>query len=181
MPSLKTTLLAVGGVAVVSVVGVLGYAATRPDTFRVERSTTIQAPPAKAYAQVEDFHKWTAWSPWEKLDPNLKRTYSGAESGKGAVYEWAGDGNVGKGRMEILETAAPTKIFIKLNFTEPFKAENGTLFTFTPEGGATKVTWTMDGRNEYIGKVMSVFMDMDKMVGKDFETGLANLKALAEK
>ncbi len=180
MTSLKTTLLAVGAVVAASVVGVLGYAATRPDTFHVQRSISIEAPAAKVFPHVNDFHKWTAWSPWEKLDPNLKRTYSGAESGKGAVYAWAGNSDVGKGRMEILEAAAPAKIDIKLNFTEPFEEETSTVFTFAPEGKATTVTWTMDGRNQFIGKLMSVFMDMDKMVGKDFETGLANLKTLAE-
>lgn len=181
MASLKTPLLALGALAVVTTLGALGFAATKPDTFRLERSNTIQAPAAKVFPHVNDFHAWTAWSPWEKLDPNLKRSYSGAESGPGAVYEWAGDDKVGKGRMEILEAAAPAKIVIKLSFIEPFKAENRAIFTFAPEGEATKVTWAMEGQNQFVGKVISLFMDMDTMVGKDFETGLANLKAVAEK
>lgn len=181
MSTLKTSLLAAGGVFGLAVVGVLGYAATQPDTFKVERATTIQAPPAAVYPHVADFHKWTAWSPWEKLDPNLQRTYGGATSGKGATYAWAGSKDVGKGSMAITEADEPNKLLIDLRFTEPFQAENLTTFAFTPDDGGTKVTWTMEGKNPFIGKVMHLFMDMDAMVGKDFEKGLADLKAVAEK
>jgi hypothetical protein len=159
--------------------GFLAFAATRPDTFRVQRSTSIKAPPEKISALIQDFHNWTSWSPWEKLDPALKRTYSGAASGTGAVYEWEGNQKAGQGRMEITE-ASPTRTTIKLDFLKPFEAHNTVDFALEPVGESTNVTWVMDGTNSYLGKVMSVFFNMDRMVGKDFETGLANLKAAAE-
>ena len=168
-------------VVAVLLAGVLGYAATKPDTFRVERSATIDAPPEEIYALIDDFHHWGAWSPYEKLDPAMRRTHSGAMSGRGAVYAWASDGKAGVGRMEITEAAAPSRIAIQLDFTKPMKSHNIAEFTLEPAGGgATRVTWAMHGPNHYVGKVMSVFFDVDHMVGRDFETGLANLKALAE-
>ena len=167
-------------IAVVAIAAVLVYAATRPDTFRIKRQASIQAAPDKIFALINDFRNWQSWSPWENMDPALKRSYSGAASGPGAVYEWEGNKKVGKGRMEIVE-AVPSRVAIKLDFLKPFEAHNVAEFTLIPRGGATDVIWAMHGPNLFIGKVMSLFFDMDRMVGKDFETGLANLKALAER
>lgn len=167
-------------IVLVAIVAVLIYAATKPDSFRVQRAISIKAPPEKIFAILNDFRRWGAWSPWEKLDPELKRTYSGAESGPGAVYEWEGNRKVGAGRMEITDGPPPSRVAIKLDFIRPFEAHNTAEFALEPKGDLTTVTWTMHGRNIFIGKVMSVFVDMDKMVGKDFEKGLANLKAAAE-
>jgi hypothetical protein len=173
-------------VVAVAVAVLLVYAATRPDSFRFERATTIQAPPEKLFALVNDFHRWTAWSPWEKVDPQLKRTYSGPEAGKGAVYAWEGNNNVGSGRMEITDAvpvskAAPSKILIQLDFLKPFEAHNTAEFTFTPGPQGTTVTWAMFGPSPYVSKLMGVFMNMDRMVGSQFEQGLANLRSAAEK
>jgi len=159
---------------------VLIYASTtRPDTFTYARSTRVNAGPEKIAPLVNDFKQWGAWSPYEHRDPDLKRTYSGNPNGVGSVYAWEGNKNVGAGRMEILEST-PRNVRIKLDFFAPFKANNFAEFTFKPQGDATEVVWAMTGKNVLIGKVMSVFMDMDKMVGKDFETGLAAMKTAAE-
>ncbi len=163
------------------ILGILAVAATKPDTFQVERTATVDAPAEAVFPLINDFHRWDSWSPWEKLDPNMARTHSGAESGVGAVYEWEGNSDVGAGRMEITESEAPSKVTIQLDFTEPFESSNITRFTLEPEGETTKVTWAMHGPNQFMGKVMSVFVSMDAMVGKDFEEGLANLTAAAEK
>lgn len=162
------------------IVALLGYAMTKPDTFRIERSASINAAPEVIFAHLNDFRSWRAWSPWEELDPALQRTFSGAAIGAGAVYAWQGNSEVGAGRMEIVESSPASKLNIKLDFTEPFEGHNMTEFTLTPEGETTKITWAMQGPNQFIGKVMSIFIDMDSMIGKDFETGLANLKAVAE-
>lgn len=159
---------------------VLIYASTtRPDTFTYSRSTRIDAPAEMIAPLISDFKRWTTWSPYEHRDPNLKRTYSGNPSGVGSIYAWEGNKNVGSGRMEILEST-PRNIRIQLDFFAPFKANNLAEFTLTPQGSATEVVWAMTGKNVLIGKVMSVFMDMDKMLGTDFETGLANMKTAAE-
>ena len=173
----KTTLLIIPAAAAV----LLLYAATSPDTFRVERSASIKAPPEKIYALINDFHQFGAWSPWEQLDPQMKRSYSGAASGKGAVYAWQGNKEVGAGRMEIMDAVAPSKVLIKLDFLQPFEAHNTTEYTLRTQGDATTVTWAMHGPSPYIAKVMGIFASMDSMVGKDFEKGLAKLKAEAEK
>jgi hypothetical protein len=167
-------------VIVVLIAGVLVYAATRPDTFRVQRAATLNAPPGKIAPLISDFHNWGAWSPWEKLDPAMQRTFSGAPAGKGAVYEWSGNGKAGAGRMEILD-ASPARVSIKLDFLKPFEAHNLTDFTLEPQAGGTRVNWDLHGPMPYLSKLMCVFVSMDKMVGKDFEQGLANLKAAAEK
>ncbi|MBX9799033.1 MAG: SRPBCC family protein [Burkholderiaceae bacterium] len=164
----------------VVIIAILVFATTKPDTFRVERTTTIKAPPEKIYPLINDFHSWTTWSPYEKKDPDMKRTHSGAASGQGAVYEWDGDKNVGKGRMEITESSPASRIVIKLDFLAPFEAHNTAEFTLQPQGDATQVTWSMYGPASYMSKLMSVFFNMDKMVGDDFAIGLANLKAAAE-
>ncbi len=168
-------------IVVILIAAVLIYAATKPNTFRVERSISIKASPEKIFAIIDDFHLWGAWSPWEKIDPTMKRTFSGAANGKGAVYAWEGNNKVGTGRMEIMESSLPSKIIIKLDFLKPFEAHNTAEFTLEPQGDSTKLTWAMYGPSPYISKVMTVFCSMDNMVGKDFEAGLANLKALAEK
>lgn len=168
-------------VVAVSVVAVLVYAATKPDTFRVQRTTSIKAPPEKIFATLNDFQSWGAWSPYETKDPAMRRTYSATTKGKGAVYEWDGDKNVGKGRMEITESSPPSKVALNLNMIKPFEAHNVVEFTLEPQGDATRVTWAMNGRTPYIAKIVHVFMNVDRMVGDDFETGLANLKTLAER
>ncbi len=168
-------------VVVVIIAGILGFAAAKPDTFRVERKASIQAPPEKVFAHLNDFKSWGAWSPWEKKDPAMKRTFSANTSGKGATYAWDGNNDVGKGSMEIAESAAPSKLTIHLSFQKPFEARNLVTFALRPAGGGTEVTWSMQGDSNFMSKVFQVFMDMDKMVGKDFEAGLANLKATAEK
>jgi len=160
---------------------VLILAATKPDTFSVRRVTTVRAPPEKIFPLINDFHQWGTWSPWEDKDPAMKRTYSGAGSGKGAVYAWDRNKNVGTGRMEILEVSAPSKIVIKLDFFKPFEAHNTAEFTMLPQGDATSLTWLMHGPAPFMSKVMQVFMNMDKMIGKDFEAGLAKLKKLTER
>lgn len=167
-------------VFVVAVAGLLAYAATRPDDFRVQRSIVIKAPPEKVMAVVADLRGWTAWSPYEKKDPAMKRAYAGAPAGKGATYEWDGNKDVGHGRMEILE-AGPSKVLIKLDFITPFEAHNTAEFTAVPRGDGTNVTWAMYGPSPYVAKVMQTVMDMDKMIGTDFEAGLASLKTVAEK
>ncbi|WP_426299982.1 SRPBCC family protein [Arthrobacter sp. R-11] len=151
-------------------------------TFSVSRNAFIPAPAAEIFPLVNDFHKWTAWSPWEAVDPNLKRSYSGNESGVGAKYTWSGNNKAGSGNMEIVNAVEPTKINIRLEFTKPMKAVNPTEFTFSPEGEGTRVTWTMTGENKtFMSKVFALFMNMDKLVGKDFEKGLASLGAAAAK
>jgi uncharacterized protein YndB with AHSA1/START domain len=164
---------------------VLILAATKPDTFSVRRAAVVKAPPEKIFPLISDFHQWTAWSPWENRDPAMNRSYSGSQSGKGAVYAWQGNKNVGSGRMEILEAASPSTVVIKLDFFKPFEAHNTAEFTMQPEGdaagGTTGINWVMHGPAPFMSKVMQVFMNMDRMIGKDFEKGLANLKRLSEK
>jgi uncharacterized protein YndB with AHSA1/START domain len=160
---------------------VLILAARKPDTFRVQRATTVKAPPEKIFPLINEFHQWRTWSPYETKDPAMKRSYSGEASGKGAVYGWEGNKNVGSGRMEILDAEAPSRIIIKLDFFTPFEGHNTAEFTMLPQGDGTNVTWLMHGPAPFIGKIMHVFINMDHMVGKDFEIGLANLKRLTEK
>jgi len=168
-------------VIVLLIAGVLIFAATKPDTFRVQRSAGIKAPPEKVFAILNDFQKWGSWSPWEKKDPAMKRTWGAVTSGKGAKYAWEGNSDVGKGSMEIAESSPSSRLTIKLDFIEPFEGHNIVDFTLEPKGDATNVTWTMHGPMPFISKVISVFCNMDSMIGKDFEAGLANLKAVAEK
>jgi uncharacterized protein YndB with AHSA1/START domain len=168
-------------VLAIAIAVVLILAATKPDRFSVRRAATIKAPPEKIFSAISDFHQWTSWSPWEHRDPAMKRTYSGADSGKGAVYAWDGNKNVGSGRMEILDVSVPSKVVIKLDFLKPFEAHNTAEFTMLPQGDAINLTWVMHGPLVFMAKVMHVFINMDKMIGKDFEAGLANLKNLTEK
>ena len=175
-----TIALTVVVVLVVALAALLGFAATKPNDFRVQRATSIKAPPEKIFALINDFDRWSAWSPFEKRDPAMKRTRSGAATGKGAVYEWDGNSKVGKGRMEITDTSPPSKVTIKLDFFRPFEGHNVAEFTLDGRGSATTVTWTMFGPAAFIAKVMGVFFSMESMIGKDFEAGLANLKTLCE-
>lgn len=168
-------------VIVVLIAALLVYAATKPDTFRVQRSTTIQAPPERIFALINDFPSWRSWSPYETLGPAMKRTFTGAASGRGAVYEWESNGKAGVGRMEITESIPPSTIMIKLDFIKPFEAHNIAEFTLATNGAATTVTWAMHGPLPYVAKVAHVILNIDRMVGRDFEAGLATLKAAAEK
>jgi uncharacterized protein YndB with AHSA1/START domain len=170
------------GVIVLAVAGVAAYAAvTQPDSFRVTRSLNISAPPEKIYPILSDFHRSPEWSPYEKLDPDMKRTHSGAAAGKGAVYAWDGDSNAGAGRMEIVDAVPNQSVTLKLDFIRPFEGSNVVEYKLQPKGSATQVSWDMHGPMPFISKVICVFVDLDKMIGKDFEAGLASLKTLAEK
>ena len=170
------------GIAIFGLIAaVLSLASRKPKELRVRRSTRINAPADRIFANIIDFHRWEAWSPWEKLDPAMKKTHSGPPSGKGAVYEWVGNSKVGQGRMEITDATAPSRVAIALHFIKPFEARNTTEFALVPAGSnATDVTWSMVGPSPFITKVMGVFMDMDKMICKDFEKGLSSLKDVAE-
>ena len=172
-------------VVALAVLAVLGLAASKPDTFQVQRSTTIQAPPDKIFPLINDFKRWPEWSPWEALDPAMQRSLSGAASGPGAIYAWEGNKEVGAGRMEILQAATPSKISIKLDFIRPFEGHNTTDFSLTPAADSanpgTTVTWLMQGPTPFVSKLMQVFVSMDRLIGKDFEAGLAKMKAVAER
>ena len=163
-----------------AVAGLFGFAASRPNEFKIQRRARVKATPDKVFAHINDFHKWTAWSPWEKLDPAMTRTHSGSASGKGAVYEWQGTRTVGKGRMEITDVTPSRRVAIDLQFIEPWKAHNTTEFILEPVGSETEITWKMTGTNPFMMKVMGVFMNMDKLVGNDFEKGLVGLKSVSE-
>jgi hypothetical protein len=156
------------------------YAQNRPDDFRVERRTSINAAPDTIFPLLDDFRRWPEWSPWENKDPAMKRTYVGAPAGQGAAYAWRGNRNVGAGRMEIIETSPPLRLLIDLHFLKPFAARHKAEFHLEPAGAATRVTWVMHGRAHPIMKTMGLFTNMDRMIGRDFETGLANLKRASE-
>jgi hypothetical protein len=174
---LKKVLLGLAGL----VAAFLIFAATRPDTYHVERSTKIAASADTIFAEVNDFRAFPAWSPWQKRDPAMKTTISTPSTGVGATYAWEGNKEVGKGKMTLTESQAPTHTKERLEFLEPFASVADTGFNIKPEGaGASTITWYMDGKSNFMGKVMGVFMDMDKMIGKDFEEGLTNLKKIAE-
>jgi uncharacterized protein YndB with AHSA1/START domain len=173
---LKKVLLAL----LVSVLALVGLIASRPNTYHVERSATIAAPPEVAFAAVNDFHAWDAWSPWAKLDPNMQATYDGPASGPGQKYHWTGNDKVGEGEMRIAASTPSERVLIELDFLRPFKSSDVAAFTFVPEAGGTKVTWAMDGPANFISKAMCLITPMDKMIGPDFEKGLASLKRVAE-
>lgn len=172
----KYIAIALGGLGA----AVAGIAATKPDTFRVERTTTIQASPEDVFALITDFRRWEAWSPWEARDPAMVRTHSGSAAGEGAVYGWTGNREVGEGRMEIVDTTPPSRAVIKLDFIKPFKSTSTCEFILTGNDGRTTVTWAMYGPNNIMSKLMTVFVSMDKMIGKDFEAGLSKMKRAAE-
>jgi uncharacterized protein YndB with AHSA1/START domain len=170
-----------GMIIAVAIAGVLIVATTKPDTFSVQRAASIKAPPEKVYALINDFKAWGAWSPWEKKDPAMKRTFGTTTAGKGATYAWDGNNDVGQGSMEIIESVPSSRVALKLDFIKPFEGHNMVEFSLAPRGDTTMVTWTMSGPATYLTKLIQVFLDMDAMVGKDFETGLINLRAAAEK
>ena len=173
-------MLTIIGIIVLAVAGILVYAAMQPDEFRITRSATVKAPAERVYPHIAGLRAWGAWSPWERKDPGMKRTFSGPESGVGAAYAWEGNKDVGSGRMEITEAAAPGKVVIRLEFLKPFAATHMAEFTLEPQGDSTTINWAMYGKHPFLGKVMCVFMNMDKMVGKDFEAGLASLQGVVE-
>jgi len=158
----------------------LGYVASRPSQMHIERSTTIAAAPAAVYAEVADFHQWDKWSPWDKYDPHMQKSYSGDAGAVGSSYEWTGNNKVGTGAVILTAAQPPARLEYRLEFRKPMQAVNSAVFAFAPEGAGTKVTWSMDGKNNFLAKFFGVFMDVDKLVGGDFETGLASLKQLSE-
>ncbi|MET0594607.1 MAG: SRPBCC family protein [Polyangiaceae bacterium] len=172
----RKILLGVAALIVVLVIVTL----LQPSTYRVERSITTNASVENTFAQVNDFHLWNAWSPWEKMDPGMKKTFEGPATGTGSKYAWSGNDQVGEGRMTIEKSEKPSKIDIKLEFLKPFESTSKTTFAFAPAGTGSKVTWSMEGENNFVGKFFCIFMNMDKMIGGDFEKGLAAMKTAAE-
>ena len=168
----------IGAAAVLAAFAIV--VALQPPTFHIERSVTVQAPAENAFALVNDFHGWNVWSPWEKLDPKMQRSYSGAASGAGAGYAWQGNKEVGEGRMTIMKSERPSLVNIQLEFLKPFPGDSNATFTFVTVSDGTKVTWAMDGKNTIPGKIAHLVMDMDKMLGENFDRGLAALKSAAE-
>jgi hypothetical protein len=176
---LEIVLYALLGLAAIIVILVV-VVAMQPSEFRITRTAAISAPAADVFAQVNDFHNWQAWSPWAKLDPVMKQTYEGAPAGTGAIYSWIGNKQVGEGRMTLMDSRPNERIQIKLEFLRPFKATNSAEFTFKPEGNQTNLTWIMAGKKNFLFKAFGLFMSMDKMVGSDFEKGLASMKSEVE-
>lgn len=167
-------------VVVVLALALIIAIAMQPSELFVERSTVMAAPPSAIFPEINNFHQWAAWNPWDKIDPAMKRTYSGPDEGVNARYAWEGNNEVGQGAMSIIESKANERVRIKLEFLKPFAATNTTEVILTPEGDKTKVTWNMSGKNSVMGRVMGLFMSMDKMIGDNYEKGLADLKAIAE-
>lgn len=179
--SVKKIVISVLAMLAVLVGGFLVVVAMQPEDFLVTRSATMAAPPARVFSEVNSFHQWQAWSPWAKLDPNAKTFYEGPEAGVGAQFTWSGNSDVGEGMQTIVESKPDERIQIRLDFKRPMEATNDTEFLFKPEGDKTVVTWNMSGKNNFVGKAFCMFMNMDKMIGMDFEKGLASLKAIVEK
>jgi carbon monoxide dehydrogenase subunit G len=167
-------------IVLIAIAAVLIYASTKPDMLHVQRTVSIKATPDKIFPHINDLHAWEAWSPYLKLDPAMKTRYSGAAAGVGAVYEWEGNSKAGAGRVTIAQTTPPSKVAIKLDMLKPFEAHNDVAFTLEPKGENTEVTWAMDGPSTLLTKIMGLFINMDRMVGGEFEEGLAKLKALVE-
>jgi hypothetical protein len=167
-------------VVVLVLAGFLLYVLTRPNELRVERKGRMRARPEQLFEELNDLRRWVGWSPWERLDPAMVKTHSGAERGVGAIYSWKGNAKVGEGRMEILESSPPTLVRIKLDFIKPFPSSNTTTFTLAPQGEFTEMTWAMRGPAGFMTKLMCVFMDLDQAIGKDFERGIANLREVVE-
>jgi uncharacterized protein YndB with AHSA1/START domain len=167
-------------IVAVVIVGIIVVSAMKPDDFRVTRSTRINASAEAIYPNIVDMHRWTQWSPWQQKDPAMTQTFGPLTKGIGAFMEWSGNNQVGQGRMEVIEAAPPGHVVYKLTFLKPFKAENRAEFTLQEDNGGTLLTWSMTGKSNLMSKVMDTFMNMDRMIGKDFEEGLANLKRLSE-
>ena len=172
----KRSLIALAAIVVILVTVI----AMQPSRFHIARTTTIAAPAPVVFAQVNDFHKWEAWNPWAKLDPAMKQAYEGAPAGAGAVYTWAGNSEVGEGRMTIVDSRPSDLIRVKLEFFKPMAGTSTAEFTFKPEGDRTAITWSMVGQNNFIGKAMCLVVNMDRMIGGQFEKGLAQMKVAAE-
>lgn len=168
-------------VVVILLVSAAGLIALQPPDFCIAKTATISAPAEILFAQINDFHQWEAWSPWAKLDPHAKNSFEGPGSGEGAIFRWAGNQEVGEGSMTILESRSPTLIKIRLEFLKPFAAVHTTEFTLVPQGNRTTITWTMYGKNNFVGKAMNLIMNCDKMVGEMYEKGFANMKSIVEK
>jgi hypothetical protein len=167
-------------IVALAIVAVFGIAASRPNQFRIERSASFKAAPESIFPLINDLHRWEGWSPFEQKDPAMKRSFSGAERGRGAIYGWEGNKDIGSGRMEITESAPSSHVVIKLDFFTPFKASNTAEFTLQPSGEGTRVTWAMYGPSPFMSKLMGLVFNMDKMVGTEFERGLVNLRTLTE-
>jgi len=167
------------GIVILVIVFVI-IVAIQPPQYRVVRTTAIAAPQTAVFEQVNDLHKWEAWSPWAKLDPGMKQTYEGSPAGTGAIYHWSGNNKVGEGRMTILESRANDLVRIKLDFIKPFASTADTEFSFKPDANQTAVAWSMAGKKNFMSKAFGLFVNMDKMIGGDFEKGLAQLKSLVE-
>jgi uncharacterized protein YndB with AHSA1/START domain len=172
--------LIIAGVVAVIIVALIVVVAIQPEDFRLSRSTTVAAPPADIFSQINDFHNWDLWSPWAKLDPTMKTTFAGSAAGEGSTYSWSGNSKVGEGRMTITKSQPPELVLIQLEFLRPMRANNLTEFTFKPEAQETRVTWTMSGKKNFMAKAFHLIMNMEKMVGPDFEKGLAQLKSVVE-
>jgi hypothetical protein len=168
-------------IAVAALAALLLFAATRPDTFKVQRATSIKAAPEKLFPLINDMKQFNTWNPYNKKDPAMQGSYRGPQSGPGAGFDFQGNKDVGKGSLQIIDSAAPTKVTMKLDMLEPFEGHNTVEFSLVPRGDSTEVTWAMHGASPYLAKVMGIFFNMDKMIGRDFEAGLADLKARAEK
>ncbi len=174
-------ILGIVAALLIAVAGILGYAAMQPDDFRIARSTIIKAPPEKIYPLMSDFRRGAEWSPYEKKDPNMKRSFSGPASGKGAIYTFDGNSDVGAGRLEITDATPPSKVVLRLDMVKPFEGSNIIEYAILPKGDGSEVTWSMHGQQPLVARAICLFFNMDKMVGADFEQGLASLKAVAEK
>lgn len=177
---MKRAVLGILGLLALAVIVVLGLATTKPDTFRVERKGAINAPAEAVFPHLENFHDWATWSPWEHLDPNMKKTFGGPEKGVGASYGWEGNKDAGKGKMTIVESEPPKSLRIQLQFIDPFPADNEAAFALTPQGTGTEVSWVISGPMSFMSKIICVFADMDTLIGGDLERGLANLKRTSE-
>lgn len=167
-------------VLLVLFLGLLGFIASRPSQFRIERSTTIAAPPERVFPHVNNLHQWNDWSPWAKKDPNAKATFEGAEEGEGAIFRWAGNDEIGEGAMTITQSKPAELVVLKLEFKKPFEDTSTAQFRFKPEGDKTVVTWSMEGQCNFVSKAVQLFLDMDKLLGADFENGLASMKKVVE-
>ncbi|MEP6787817.1 MAG: SRPBCC family protein [Acidobacteriota bacterium] len=178
---IKKAILGILALIVIIVVIFCAAVSMQPEDFKITRSATMNASPDKVFEQVNDFHKWDAWSPWARLDPTMKTTYSGPVSGTGSSYSWVGNNEVGEGKMAITASHPSEHVAIDLEFIKPFAAKNVTEFMFKPDGDKTTVTWTMAGKNNFVAKGFNMVMNMDKIVGSDFEKGLAQLKTVVEK
>jgi hypothetical protein len=172
--------ISIGIVVVVLIIAAIAFIATRPTNSRIQRSAQINAPADVVFSIINDLRRWTEWSPYDKRDPNMKKTFEGPSAGPGAVYTWNGNSQVGEGRLTIVESKPGELVSMRLEFSRPFKCDNQVNFRIVPSDGGTRVSWIMDGKNNFMGKFMSLIMDMDKMVGTDFEHGLANLNTVAQ-